>query len=584
MKPSLTKSTEYISRWNMYQYFPDTDIALQRAGIQRHDLRDAVGSDDEIYQCVSIRRDLLTATPSRVEPASDLLYAQIQPHIQTFATATINSVMLGYAVVELVWNADGSLAKAEEKPIEWFSWGGDGKLYYYGASGERVECDPRKFIVIRHNPTTINPQGESLYARLYSLAYIRKLGWKFWSIFLERSGQPLLAGATEGDVTLMLDALNSAVQDATIAHGLNDKVYSISSGEGSQFPNFISATNKQIRLVILGETLTSEISSTGSYAAATVHAQVLDLKRRGDIKLMATAIQQMTDLLCTFQSIPKVQFVMTDDVGLEKSRAERDAILVSNGMLKLTKEYLLDRYDFRESDIIVPTEEVKSVNEPTPEEEVEDDSVNEPTEDASMSSEAIITMASGAEKIKKSLNEFQAELDDGVEKIIDQMDFADIDKVIQSELEKATSPEDAIRRLLGSVPDDYVESKLINAIINARLIGFASIPDTEESKPKPQEEIKATVPELTEFEKVDLELKKVNLKEKSEALDLQLKLKNETLQKLELEKQRAESAHHDELARLAKLEQEELEIIRIKREREELELSIAREAMEYLNG
>lgn len=42
------------------------------------------------------------------------------------------------------------------------------------------------------------------------------------------------------------------------------------------------------------------------------------------------------------------------DTGLEMDRATRDALLVEKGVLTLTPEYLLDRYDYRDGDFEIP--------------------------------------------------------------------------------------------------------------------------------------------------------------------------------------------------------------------------------------
>ena len=343
---------------------PDPDEVLWRAGITRADLRRLEG-DDEIAAALETRREALVATPWRLEPYEDSPAAQwvwdeLSPHLHALLRGAWSAVPYGYAVQEVMWRKtpDGrlGLARISEKPLEWFEPRRDGTLLYHDPNGWDSPVDQsEKFLLTRRLPTYRQPYGEALLSRLYWPWYFRVNGWQFWARFLERHGGPLLVGKSANS-TLMSAALSAAVQSASLAIGRDDEVTAIAPGNaGTAFDAFCNAVDRRVQKVILGQTLTTDVGSTGSFAAAKVHNEVRDDRRRADVALVSGTVQHLIDALCrrNFPGQPVPQFVMADDRGLEAARAERDAVLVNAGVLRLTDQYLLDRYDFEEGDFEV---------------------------------------------------------------------------------------------------------------------------------------------------------------------------------------------------------------------------------------
>lgn len=107
----------------------------------------------------------------------------------------------------------------------------------------------------------------------------------------------------------------------------------------------------RIQKLILGQTLTSQVGSAGSYAAAKVHETVRDDKRRADIRLVSATIQRLVDALWALNALPgdPPAFGLQDDKGLEAERGERDAKVVPAMLaagVKPTLQYWLDAYDW----------------------------------------------------------------------------------------------------------------------------------------------------------------------------------------------------------------------------------------------
>lgn len=276
--------------------FSDPDQVLMEAGLSRADLR-RLESDDEISAAMETRVNAVLSTPWRLEPGDGAVYDFVMPqlheHLEGIINAAWKAVPYGYSVIEAIYRKDSDAIRwdrLEERPFEWFRPTIDGKLRYYpkagstaGLQGQQVDTT-FKFYLARRRPTYRNPMGEALLSRLYWPWFFRANGWKFWARFLERFGSPLLIGKTEGSTQDMATALAQAVQSAVAAVGSGDAVDVVApSGSGDSFRLFSDAVDRRIQKVVLGQTLTTDVGSKGSFAAAKVHNEVRDDRRLADV-------------------------------------------------------------------------------------------------------------------------------------------------------------------------------------------------------------------------------------------------------------------------------------------------------------
>lgn len=346
---------------NWLTRFPDPDEVLRKAGLTRASLR-TLEHDDEIAQCLDTRREALLATPWRLEPQqprlNKWLTKEIEPHMHDIICCAFNAVLYGYSVAEVVYaRSEGRIGISHigEKPLEWFEPRYDGKLIYRPLTGDEVECQSIKFILCRSRPTYRQPYGESLLSRLYWTAFFRSHGRKFWAKFLERFGEPLLIGKVRDQQKFVNDLLSLGV-GAGLPIGPDDNIEHISITQAGEFERFETAMSKSIQKLILGQTLTSDVGKTGSYAAAKVHQQVQETKRNADIRMVTYAAQQLVNNLAALNGIANPpEFVMCDDTGLELERAQRDKLHYEQGV-RFTPDYYIDRFDYREGDFAMAAE------------------------------------------------------------------------------------------------------------------------------------------------------------------------------------------------------------------------------------
>lgn len=344
----------------------DTDERLMELGISRRDLQ-KLESDDEISGAIETRREAVIATPWHIGFATQqndddrltFVWDQLAPVIESILRISFKSILYGYSVAECVYKwVDGGIgiASYSEKPFWWFNPDVDGSLIFMNPKGgpEIVDTKYKFFLTVRE-PTYYKPQGEALLTRLYSAWFFRTYGWRFWMQYLERVGIPFLVGNTDGNTEAMAAALDQMVRGGSMAVGADDKVSMLAqSGAGDAFAIFEDRVARRIQKMILGQTGTTDVSNSGSYAAAKVQAEsVLDVRRQSDMRLCSLTANRVVAALWELNGfdgeIP--MFVMEDSSGIQQDRAQRDATLVEKGIVRgFTKDYILKNYDLEEGD------------------------------------------------------------------------------------------------------------------------------------------------------------------------------------------------------------------------------------------
>lgn len=345
----------------------DPDELLRSAGIQRHHLR-KLELDDEVEQCVETRIEAIVSTPWRIEPnqtrVGKLITSLIEDHVDVLKRGVMDARFYGYSVQEIIGKRIGSTVGLERlslKPMEWFAPQRDGSLRFfpddYSKGIEGVAVPYYKFILSRCAASYGNPYGKALLSRLWFPVTWRREGWGMWLQFLETFGEPIVIGNV-ANYKDFVEAMTAQGVRSTIAWQSvtdSDKITTINASTPGEFERLESAIVRRIQKLILGQTLTSDIGSSGSYAAAAVHNDVRNDKRRADMRLVALAGQHLVNVLCYANGITQVpKFVMADDSGLELNRSQRDAVLtpvLTASGYRLSKDYFLRNYDYRVEDI-----------------------------------------------------------------------------------------------------------------------------------------------------------------------------------------------------------------------------------------
>lgn len=338
------------------QQAPEADRVLAERGLTRESLT-LLETDDEIFAALETRRDACLNTPWRLEPSTgepvEWLWAEFEAVAAPLLACAWNAVKTGYSVAEVVYarRADGRIgvARVIERPLSRFEPRDDGSLLYLPESGEPEPVDTRfKFLLTTRGASAVNPRGEALLSRLYWPWFFRHNLWRFWMQYAERFAEPLLMGKSR-DPQAFLDGLLALGYQNAIAVSEDGDIETATPTAAGEFPTLHATLAANIQKLILGQTLTSEVKG-GSLAAAEVHNQVRDDKRRADTARVMATVQRLVDALWSLNKFAgdAPRFVMSDARGLEADRAVRDETLyrATGGALRLSEDYLLRVYDF----------------------------------------------------------------------------------------------------------------------------------------------------------------------------------------------------------------------------------------------
>jgi phage gp29-like protein len=334
--------------------------------------------DDEIAEVVETRRSGATTVPWQLVPPDGkkklreedkFVEAELKRVIRPLLHAAWMAVMQGRSVTNIVYrkvdNNRTGLDKALEVPFEQFTYKNDGMLYQrgsYRADATDTPVDPLQLFGTVRNPTVRNPNGEMMLLRLYIAWSYRCNLWDYWMQTLDRCGTPFLVAKVKDPgyivdratkqtmLSLVTATLDRARRGSGMAVGPEDDIKAVDvSGTGAQFAVAEAAVTKRIRLLVLGQTGTTDLADAGAYAAAKVHNEVRMDKRDDDVALIVDTVQRVVVALWQqneFTGVPPT-FVMRDAKTLETGRAARDKDLVpalTASGLRFTKAYFTDEY------------------------------------------------------------------------------------------------------------------------------------------------------------------------------------------------------------------------------------------------
>ena len=360
-----------LNFYSLANILPDPDIVLRKQGKDISIYKELL-CDPHVFACVQSRKAgvlslewaINRGSEEKNEVAEEIEKILNEIDIHKLISDILNATQFGFQPLEIMWKRDKSghvmPARVVAKPSEWFCFDDDNNLKfrtkenYYG-----IELPDKKFLLVQNNPTYNNPYGERTLSRVFWNVTFKKGGMKFWVVFTEKYGMPHLIGkhprgASKAETDSLADMLEEMVQDAiaVIPDDSSVEIQEASKSSSAEiYEKLIDKMNSEISKAILGQTLTTEIGSSGSYAAANTHMQVRQDIIDSDKKLVETAINQLITWICEFNypniDVPVFELYAPEDVDL--TLAQRDKILSETGV-KFTKDYFIKAYGLEDED------------------------------------------------------------------------------------------------------------------------------------------------------------------------------------------------------------------------------------------
>ena len=350
-------------------YLPDPDIVLKKQGKDMKVYKELL-CDSHVFACVQSRKAGVLSLEWEInrgldkdETAEKVIETIKKLDIYKLINDILDATLFGFQPIEIIWGRVDNLVlpiELKAKPSEWFCFDDENQLkfrtkeHYFGE-----ELPPKKFLCPQSNPSYENPYGERTLSRVFWPVTFKKGGLKFWVIFTEKYGIPHLIGkhprgASEEETDRLAGLLEQMVQDA-IAVIPDDSSVEIQEANKSSsaeiFEKLMDKMNAEISKAILGQTLTTEVGSTGSYAASNTHfavrQDIIDADKKMVEKTINQLIQWIYEINFSNKDVPVFEMFEIEDIDL--GLAQRDKILSETGV-KFTKDYFIKNYGLEEED------------------------------------------------------------------------------------------------------------------------------------------------------------------------------------------------------------------------------------------
>ena len=386
-KYSLTEEIATRKRalnfYSLANILPDPDIVLRKQGKDIRIYKELL-CDPHVFACTQSRKSGVLSLNWEINRGLDKdknakaveeLLKKLDIH--KLISDILDATQFGFQPLEVIWKKTKTgyvlPEKVVAKPQEWFCFDDNNNLKFRTKSDYYGEIVPdKKFLLVQNNPSYNNPYGERTLSRVFWAVTFKKGGLKFWVVFTEKYGMPHLIGkhprgASKEETNILADMLEDMVQDA-IAVIPDDSSVEIQEANKSSsaeiYEKLIDKMNAEISKAILGQTLTTEVGSIGSYAASNTHMAVRQDIVDSDKKLVESTINQLIqwiyDINFSNENVPIFEMYAPEEVDL--TLAQRDKILSETG-IKFTKEYFIKAYGLEEDDFEIK-EDISPIQNP----------------------------------------------------------------------------------------------------------------------------------------------------------------------------------------------------------------------------
>ncbi|MDR2551442.1 MAG: DUF935 domain-containing protein [Desulfobulbus sp.] len=452
----------------------EDDTLLSRGGGKGLKIYDEIERDCHAYSVLQKRKNAIIAREWQVEPASsarldkkaaDLVKAQLTNiKFDQVCLKLLDATLKGYSVGEIIWATDGAeivAARVKVKPQRRFLFDEEQlpRLITLANMFPGEPVPARKFIVHRYGEKDDdNPYGLGLGHKLFWPVFFKRQDITFWLTFVDKFASPTAVGeyptgTSDEEQKRLLASLAAIAHEAGIIvpQGMVVKFLEAArSGSIDTYEKLARYMDEQISECVLGETLSTNIGTTGSMAAAKTHNEVRIELAKGDSDLLSdtvneTLVRWVVELNLPGAGPPKVWRDFAEEEDL-KARSETDKNLSDMGF-EPDERYVNETYGGK-------WRKKQSQEQPPP------DPAGEPA-------------AQFAEEAADTVDQVAAQL-------LTEADGADMGEAIYRLLAECGSLEEARDRLLDiydQVPVATTGTALGNRLFQAGLTGRAEVID-----------------------------------------------------------------------------------------------------------
>lgn len=268
-----------------------------------------------------------------------------------FDYETLDSILdtpfQGFSVFEINWTEKEDLnfyPKLVEREYKEFELHKD--VLKYVSSGMPQDIAQYKGIYATYKAKYNKPYGQPIYVPLFWLIEFKNASLQFWIELLERFGTPWVIGKTEGDKDALADEIYNMLGGDGAVLDTEDSLEIKTIQDKANFKEIIEYIDDQIRQVILGGNLTSNVKG-GSQAAATVHNDIREDLAAADENIVNKIIRELIKAFKELNHLDiKIKGKLKDIDEPNKELADRDKVIYDMGF-QPTQEYIETTYNIK---------------------------------------------------------------------------------------------------------------------------------------------------------------------------------------------------------------------------------------------
>lgn len=255
----------------------------------------------------------------------------------------------GIGVFELNWEAKDWVYYPNLVERDYKSFELDSGVLKFSESGFAKEIPAHKSVYAVYKAKPKKPYGQPLYNPLFWLVQFKNASMEFWIELLERFGTPWVIAKTEDEKDILADEIYNMLGGDGAVLGKEDSLDIVTVKDKANFKEIIEYIDNQIREIILGGNLTSQVTG-GSHAAATVHNDIRMDLAQADANILNKILRSVINSFKELNSINEdITAVLKDKDGINTELATRDKTISEMGY-RPKKEYIEKTYNIEVED------------------------------------------------------------------------------------------------------------------------------------------------------------------------------------------------------------------------------------------
>lgn len=365
--PSVGLTPQRLAR--IFREADEGDILRQAELFEEMEEKDA-----HLYSLLQTRKNAVLGLDYEVVPFSE--EAQDR-EVAEFVTEALDRILgfeeaildlldaigKGFSVTEIIWEvAEGRVWARElrwvpQKRFTFASEDGSLRLLTDQEPTRGIELPANKFVVHRYKAKSGHPSRQGVLRVIAWMYLFKNYTLKDWVAFAEVYGMPLRLGkydpgASPEDRERLLQTVVQLGTDAAGIISRNTEIEFIETkgtGGGSVYQALANFCNAEMSKAILGQTLTTEVGSRGSYAASQTHAEVRQDLLEADAKALAETLRRdLIRPLVLFNfgpeaRLPWLKFHYEPPEDLEAA-SKTYAVLVKDVGLPIAAEHIYEKF------------------------------------------------------------------------------------------------------------------------------------------------------------------------------------------------------------------------------------------------